>query len=49
MASKMNKKAQEYLCKTYPKLCKARWRKNGMSEIALNYNHTFTIVEPELI
>jgi len=45
----MNKKAQEYLCKTYPKLCKARFRKNGMAEVALNYSHTFEKFSPEKI
>ena len=30
-----NKKAQEYLCETYPEYCKEKFRKNGTPEIFL--------------
>ena len=30
-----NKKAQEYLCETYPEYCKKKFRKNGTPEIFL--------------
>ena len=32
----MNKKAQEYLCKKYPKIAKPKFRKDGTPEITLN-------------
>jgi hypothetical protein len=44
----MNKKAQEYLVKQYPKFCKATFRKNGMAEIKLNNNHTFEVAIPDI-
>ena len=34
----MNKKAQEYLCKKYPKIAKPKFRKDGTPEITLNRN-----------
>jgi hypothetical protein len=34
----MNKKAQEYLVKTYPKIAKAKFRPDGTPEITLNRN-----------
>jgi len=45
----MNKKAQEYLVKQYPKFCKATFRKNGMAEIKLNNNHTFEVAIPDIV
>ena len=31
----INKLAQDYLCETYPDICKRKFRKNGMPEIRL--------------
>ena len=35
----MNKTAQEYICKKYPTMAKAKFRKDGTPEITLNRNH----------